>query len=353
MKNTKPHGNKEILTGINIRKVKSAYKQTLRTKWFSKNVLPITRKKQTWDEKIIKIILHILLRIAAPRISWKNKPKINELVNRSYNNYMRKDIVFIPISLSFYFLISFVPIITIILILLSALKYNVMFLDVILTKIIPGINSVIKFPESSDSGTQYVYLGVLAISSLWLSASGFNRFVYSQNYIYQHDYLGNWFINQLKGLVIVFCISLYLTGVIIIYLLFFESVTQSLTSSYDTNIFFYFTFSIYLFLALCLGIFLLFKLTPSFINPMHTVIPGVIVSAVPITIFITSFGYLTSIIDYNKYGIIGTFLYISLLVSTMSFFLIIGSIVNEAYYKTYYSSYTIAKKSWLFWKVKF
>ncbi|EGV00546.1 YihY/virulence factor BrkB family protein [Mycoplasmopsis columbina] len=352
MKNNK----KNILTGLQQKDLKKSYRNSLKKSWLTKNIIPINKNRWSFIEEVIKFFLKIILKIATPKIGWKNKIKTKELINRTYDKFISKDLVFIPLSLSFYFLISFVPIITIIMTLLSLIDgYNQIFIQLIMSKIIPGIQSILDLQITSKSheGLQYISIIFLLLASLWLSSNGFAKFVYSQNYIYKHEFLGNWFTNRLKGLFIVMGISIYLFLGIALYILIYSSFVKVFTNNNSQIIFFYSSFSVYLLIFLYLGTLLLFKLTPSFKVPFTSIFPGVLVAVLPIWIFIMSFGYLTSLINYSKYGLIGTFMYVALFVSTLSYCLMLGIIVNEAYYKTYYSSYTIAKKNWIFWKIKF
>jgi membrane protein len=57
-----------------------------------------------------------------------------------------------------------------------------------------------------------------------------------------------------------------------------------------------------------------------------------------------SFGYLSALIDYAKYGSIGTFLYSITFVLVLSYFLYAGIIVNASYYKTFFSQRMVPKK---------
>nr|WP_307929520.1 hypothetical protein [Mycoplasmopsis bovis] len=117
-------------------------------------------------------------------------------------------------------------------------------------------------------------------------------------------------------------------------------------SELGKNIYFYIVFSLYLMLNLYVGLSVLFKISPGFIVPWSSLLPGVLIASLPTMVFITIFGYLTSLIDYYKFGIFGIFMYIALLVSIMSYFMYLGIITNAAFYKTFYSRYTTPKKIW-------
>ncbi len=100
-------------------------------------------------------------------------------------------------------------------------------------------------------------------------------------------------------------------------------------------------------LNLYVGLSVLFKISPGFIVPWSSLLPGVLIASLPTMVFITIFGYLTSLIDYYKFGIFGIFMYIALLVSIMSYFMYLGIITNAmTFYKTFYSRYTTPKKIW-------
>ncbi|UUD35121.1 YihY/virulence factor BrkB family protein [Mycoplasmopsis caviae] len=335
----------KIYTGLDQSKIKKEYRNNLKKSWFARNIAPVDNKRWLFIEKIVKFFLMIILWIATPRLSWKNKSKTNELINRTYKKFTDKSFVFIPLTTAFYFLVSFVPIITIMIILLSLIpSYHTLFINEILGRIIPGVTSIIKIPDTSKKGAQLTSLIILCLASLWMSSSGFGKFIYSQNYIYGHKNLGNWLTNRLKGLLVVLSISIYLFLAGALYLFFYQTFTDSL-SIYYKNIYFYITFSIYLLVVLYFGLSLLYTMSPSFKLGWTTVFPGVLITSIPIMIFMTIFGFLTSLIKYDKYGIIGSFMYIALFVSYLTYFMFLGIIVNEAYYKTFVSSYTVSKRS--------
>ncbi|MCS4536687.1 MULTISPECIES: YihY/virulence factor BrkB family protein [unclassified Mycoplasma] len=345
--------NNNIYTGIEPKKMYKAYKKTIKKTWVSRNIIQNENSTFWLFEKIAKFFLMLILFISTPKTSWKNKSKSSELIDRTYQKFTAKESAFIPISLSFYFLISFVPILTVVVVLLSFINgYNTVFLDIILSRIIPGVKSILNIPNFKiNQSVQYTTIGILLFGSTWLGSSGWGRFIYSQNYIYGHENLGNFFLNRLKGFFIVLGISLYLFIVSLIYISFYKLIVPRL-SVVGELVFFYISFMFYLILVLYFGFSLIYKLTPSFKLPWNSVLPGVLLATIPNMIFIGVFGYLTSLINYTQYGAIGTFMYIALFVSSLSYFIFIGLIVNESYYKTYYSSYTIAKRDFFLKRIK-
>ncbi|WP_406617110.1 YhjD/YihY/BrkB family envelope integrity protein [Mycoplasmopsis adleri] len=314
---------------------------------FNKNIMPVKHQSML-IEKIIKFFISIIMFIAIPKSSWKNKPKVREMIDRVYKRFSGRDFAFIPVSFSFYLLISFIPVMLSVFLLLKFLPWGLetLFLNNILVKIIPGFESITKGIDFSIAGT-YAVIIPLFLASLWVASSGFAKFIYSENYIYKHETTGNWFINRGKGFITVFWISIYIFVTMAIYLSFYKAFGfAKTTNEIAKNVYFYISFSIYLMVTLYLGFSLLFKFTPAFKVGWNTVTPGVLIASVPTMIFISIFGYLTSLIDYKKFGVFGVFMYIALLVSNMSYFIYLGVIANEGYYKTYISSYTIDKKTW-------
>ncbi|MBU4689510.1 YihY/virulence factor BrkB family protein [Mycoplasma zalophidermidis] len=347
------NNEEQIYTGQNPKKIKKAYNKKIKKSVINKSVIPNENKQWWLLEKIIKFFIMLILWIATPKTTWKNKSKTKELIDRTYNRFTAKDLTFIPISLSFYFLVSFVPILTVVIVLLSFIQdYNNVFLNVILVRIIPGVENLINVPNLNiNHGVQYTTIAILLLTSTWLGSNGWGRFIYSQNYIYGHETLGNFFINRIKGFFIVVSISIYLFLVTAFYIFIYKLISTNL-NSVGEKIFFYVSFDIYLMIVLYFGFTLIYKLTPSFKLSWNSVLPGVLIASFPNMLFIGAFGYLTSLIKYNQYGAIGTFMYIALFVSSLSYFIFLGLIVNESYYKTYHSSYTIAKREWLFKKIK-
>ncbi|WP_029608499.1 YihY/virulence factor BrkB family protein [Mycoplasma simbae] len=343
---------KTIYTGLDLKKTKRLANRKIKKSWISRNVIS-NENKQWWIiEKTIKFFLMLMLWISTPKIGWRNKSKTSELIDRTYTKFMAKDSAFIPISLAFYFLVSFVPILTIVIVLLSFIEgYSQVFLETILSRVIPGVHSILKIPTINISqGAQYTTLAILLLTSTWLGSSGWGRFIYLQNYIYGHENLGNFFLNRIKGFFVVLSISIYLFLVSALYITIYNFIAPKL-NNVGEQIFFYISFDVYLMLILYFGFTLLYKLAPSFKLPWNSVLPGVLIASFPTIIFIGMFGYLTSLMNYNQYGAIGTFMYIALFVSSLSYFIYLGLIVNESYFKTYYSSYTISKVAWLFKKI--
>lgn len=347
--------NNIIYSNNNVKAMIKKYNNEIKKSSIGKNVIVATNKKTSIIEIILKFFIKMILFIAVSKSLTRNKTKTNELVDRVYARFTGRDFVFIPISFAFYLLISFIPIMMSVYILLSFLPgdLNVLFTDKILAKIIPGLLALTESWKTKTDIKTYAIVIPLFIAAIWFSSAGFARFIYSLNYIYRHETTGNWFINRFKGFVTVLLIVVFMFIFVSIYLVFYKLFKIDKAPLYKQNIYFYVTFSLFLFATLYIGFLQLFRFTPSFKLTWQQVAPGVLIATIPTMIFITIFGYLTSLINYNKFGIFGIFMYIALLVSNMSYFIFLGIIANEGFYKTYHSRYTISKKRWFGDRIKF
>ncbi|CBH40281.1 YihY/virulence factor BrkB family protein [Mycoplasmopsis agalactiae] len=337
-----------LYTNKNVKKMNRTYNKMLKKSLFSKNILSVKKTKTSLLEIVIKFFIKIIMLIAVPIRLKKNKNKLSELVGRVYKRFTSREFVFIPVSFAFYSLVSFIPIIMSVSVAISLIPgdFSSLFNDEILRRIIPGLESFINSIPQTWNAKTYILIITLFLASLIISSSGFGKFTYSINYIYKHETTGNYFFNRLKGFLIVVCIALYIFISSLLYLSVYKLFGVHKASDLGRSIYFYIVFSLYLMLNLYVGLSLLFKVSPAFKVPWSSLLPGVLIASLPTMVFITIFGYLTSLIDYYKFGIFGIFMYIALLVSTMSYFMYLGIITNAAFYKTFYSRYTVAKKIW-------
>ncbi|MCE6114928.1 YihY/virulence factor BrkB family protein [Mycoplasmopsis agalactiae] len=337
-----------LYTNKNVKKMNRTYNRMLKKSLFSKNILSVKKTKTSLLEIVIKFFIKIIMLIAVPIRLKKNKNKLSELVGRVYKRFTSREFAFIPVSFAFYSLVSFIPIIMSVSVAISLIpgNFSSLFNDEILRRIIPGLESFINSIPQTWNAKTYILIITLFLASLIISSSGFGKFTYSINYIYKHETTGNYFFNRLKGFLIVVCIALYIFISSLLYLSIYKLFGVHKASALGRSIYFYIVFSLYLMLNLYVGLSLLFKVSPAFKVPWSSLLPGVLIASLPTMVFITIFGYLTSLIDYYKFGIFGIFMYIALLVSTMSYFMYLGIITNAAFYKTFYSRYTVAKKIW-------
>ncbi|AWX70098.1 YihY/virulence factor BrkB family protein [Mycoplasmopsis anatis] len=331
---------------------KSLFREVKKEK-FNHNIIWPPRFKINIYEIICKFIIKIILFITMFRTMHRNKQKRETIINRTFLKFSSKEFQFIPISSCFYFLLSFVPIVIIVYFILSIfswhIQFNKYFYEEILSNLIPGILSVIDFlPSSFDSYLSYIPLAVLSLSCLWLSSAGYGKMITSYNYIYGHKYLGTFLGNRIKGLLIVLLISLYISiWVIILKLL------NSLFITFNDDLEYkkwesFVLFQISSLVFLYIGFIFLYKFVPSFKLKVSQVYSGSLLATIPIWILVLIFGSLNTTFKYEKYGPLGIFLYISVFISFYSYFIYLGIIVNESYYKIFVSQRTLQKKA--IWK---
>ncbi|EFF41771.1 YhjD/YihY/BrkB family envelope integrity protein [Mycoplasmopsis alligatoris] len=329
------------------------YKKVLKKRGFFSNIVWPNILKINLYEIIIKFIIKIILYITFFWNFKKNKAKLNAMVNRAYMKFSSREFTFIPAASGFYLLVSFVPIIIISYLILSLLSvassgniFNAYFIDIILPKMVPGIETVISFLTLQLRKTEAIIsLVFLGLSSLWVSSAGYGKIISSQNYIYNHKYLGTNLGNRLKGLILVVVISLYLS-----LLIAFTLGLDLLIGGYDvldktknsSSTFILFIFNALIFLYT--GFLMLFKFSPSFKLSFRAAHSGVLVASIPTWLLVSLFGFLAKVTDFNKYGPLGIFMYLSIFISWFTYFMYLGIIVNEAYFKTFVSQRTVQKK---------
>ncbi|WP_051619056.1 YhjD/YihY/BrkB family envelope integrity protein [[Mycoplasma] collis] len=324
--------------------------------WYKNRI--ITKKKRNIWQKILTFLVIIPLRIAVTPKWWKkNNIQTKVLIQRSVKKISSHEFIFIPSGFAFYSFISFIPILALSLSTINLLNIEKLFNNFfdnsiedyissqIISRYIPGIDKVIQtLPKQWNLiDTDEITFLILFFSSLWISSSGYAKFITSQSIIYDHKNLGNWFINRLKGFVIVVFISIFLSFLLITAAFVFKSLENIYSSNSVIYIlFFYFISSFYILLFFYFIWLFLLKYTPTFKTKIKEIYPGVILSSLATVLFTTIFGYVSSIkiIDYRKFGVFATFLYLAPFNFFLSYILYFGIIINEAFYKSFISSKT-------------
>ncbi|MGV2392539.1 UNVERIFIED_CONTAM: hypothetical protein O8I53_05940 [Campylobacter lari] len=159
--------SKVIYTNNNIKALEKEYNRQLRTSLFNKNIVPVQKDRFTFIEKIIKFFIKIILFIALPKTTSKNKVKTKELIDRVYIRFMSRDFAFIPVSLAFYLLASFIPIMFSVYLLLGIIPggFGDLFSSLILSSIIPGIGKFLESWPNAGVG-EYITIITLYLASL-------------------------------------------------------------------------------------------------------------------------------------------------------------------------------------------
>ncbi len=336
-------------------------------KWVSKHTYR-NKNEITFFDKIIKLIISMSLKLTISKKIIINPIKKKELVNTTYENLSSPKFNFIPAGLGLYLFLSMIPIfmlVTFIIELISNipnenLGWGKIFREDILSKIIPGFDSLITNIMPSENNVLFnVTLALLFLSSIWFSSKGIMKFIDSQSTIYEHNNQTNFFIKRMRGVMIVPIISFFFVIALISFIpliKYFQELWPPIkienieVFGWKYNTIFYFSMTIFISLWSYVGIGLLFRFSPLFQIKWKQITPGILIATIPTVIFTLSFGYLTSLIDYSKYGSIGTFLYAITFVMILAYFLYAGIIVNASYYKTFFSKRIIPKK-WALTKI--
>ncbi|VEU59215.1 YhjD/YihY/BrkB family envelope integrity protein [Mesomycoplasma neurolyticum] len=320
--------------------------------WFKDKI--ITKKDRKIFYKILSFLLLIPLRIGVSPKWWKkNNEQTKILVRRSVEKISSHEYAFIPAGFAFYLFTSFIPVL-----ILSISLINIHYKDddtkkfifeEIISRYIPAIDKIFDFNKNESEVKNYNLILsfnkiniILLISSLWISSTGYAKFITSQSIIYGHKNQGNWFINRMKGLIIVTVISIFFAYLLLSATFIFKKLDVQIENKSIYIFLFYLISSFYIIFFFFIVWFFLLKYTPTFKTSFKNIKPGVIISSLASTLFSTIFGYLSSIkiIDYNKFGIFATFLYLSTFTLFISYILYFGIIINEAFYKSFVSDKT-------------
>ena len=303
-------------------------------------------KKVTLAERIVKLFIYLALRLVIRPRKWKHPEKNYEIIDRTYQRIMSADFIFIPSSIAFYLIMAFMPILSMII-----MASQIPGLDSIITrdaigdvvgKFIPGLRSVIyqvsDFESSSNLASRiggWVSIFLTLVTSTWVAAAGFSKIIYTQSYIYEHKFVGGYWMNRLKGMLMVLSLTLGLIFALVINILITREI-DSWSISKDARKVIEFTYLfIGLFFLIFIGMVALFKLSPRYRIRIKHVIPGAMVTTLPTTIFLSLFGVITSIWSYGSYGVIGVIMYVGMACLIFSNFLFMGLISNAAYYNTF------------------
>ncbi len=337
-------------------------------KWVSKHTYR-NSVEITFFDKIIKIVILISLKLTFNKKISINPVKKRELIDTTYEKISSPKFNFIPAGLGLYLFFSIIPISIIVISVIEAISHipvltggkdlgwGIILREDILSRIIPGFDSLLIQINATDTNVilMNTTIVILLFSSIWFSSKGISKFIDSQSTIYEHTEQTNFIIKRLRCIMMVPIISVFfilsflsLIPLINLYQVKWPSLSlDERVFGWQYEILFYFTLTIYLIFWSYLGVGLLFRFSPLFKLKWKEISPGILITVIPTVIFIMSFGYLSALIDYAKYGSIGTFLYSITFVLVLAYFLYAGIIVNASYYKTFFSQRIVPKK-WFF-----
>ncbi len=309
----------------------------------------IRPKKISIAERIVKSIIWVALRLAIRPKHWKDDRKNYQIIDRAYKRIMAPDFLFIPPAFAFYLIMAFMPIILLTLLIVSNVPQVFSFVEVTLDNFTGGhastFTSILKHVQTAGAISTLV---VMILLSLWIASGGFSKFVYTESYVYEHDKVGGYWMNKLRGMFIVGCVTIYAAaGLVFLSLIPWIITKMGLKmDSTEYSVLYYFILSGGAFGGIYIGVVLLFTLTPRFKQTWKQVHPGALATTIPTAGFIILFTILTKVFfRYEAYGILGMFMTIAASMFQISYFIYVGLIVNVVFYKTHYGEKTIPKKT--------
>lgn len=228
-----------------------------------------------------------------------------------------------------------------------------------LDKFIPGMGSVldqIALLGGADFAGAEVGSILLTLFSLitttWIAAGGMAKLVFTQSHIFEHKYVGGYWMNKLKGMTIVLGLTVFLFVMFAVQIYINSLILQmdsTAAPKWAIQMTSYLFLGIASFAMVFVGFLLFFKLTPRFKIKFKHLVPGAMVATIPTAGFLVVFGFITSMWSYGAYGILGVMMYVGMTSLIISIFVFMGIITNAAYYKTFVSDHvnkkwTISKK---------
>ena len=341
----------------NIGYTKNKKKRSRRKSYISSLIIHAD-KKVSMMERVVKVLIYMALRLVIKPKKWKHPQKNYEIIDRTYKRIMSSDFIFIPSSIAFYIIMAFMPIITLIVSvrLIPGLSDIVSIKDLndVMGRFIPGIDSVLESIEnlagekSSSVGGATITIFSLVITT-WIASGGFAKLIYTQSYIYEHKFVGGYWMNRIKGMFIVLSLTLFLAIALATNIAINQYINSQHWPAATKKIVMYIILFIGLLIGIFIGAVLLFKLSPRYKIRIRNVVPGAMVVALPMTLFLSLFGFITTFWSYGTYGVIGAIMYIGMSALICSNFLFMGLIANAAYYKTFVGKqlkqkWTVSKK---------
>ncbi|ENY69339.1 Hypothetical protein, putative ribonuclease [Metamycoplasma auris 15026] len=333
------------------------------SKDFSTRHIVKNKKRQNLLEKIIKWIIYGILFIAMPNSLRSSKTKAKEIVNNTYLKINSYEFAFVPAGFAMYMFLSFIPTIGLVIGIVGLISpnYENVIKVIILGQLIPGIEHVIPtFSGILKTAGGAVTFIILALSILWLSSKGYSKFVLSIDALYGHKTTNALWKTRIKGFLTSIIITISLTIFLLTYSAFLTFILDRVFDQgkllpniklkdlrWDFQIIFWLPIILFLPLLIYCSLLISFKFSPNFKVKLSQINPGALIAAIPTSLYILIFGSLASLINYHKFGIVASFMYIILLLSIMSYFIYTGVIVNASFYKTFIKLPTIEKSRWL------
>ncbi|CAM9102677.1 YihY/virulence factor BrkB family protein [Mycoplasma marinum] len=309
----------------------------------------IRPKKVSITERIVKSIIWVALRLAIRPKHWKDGRKNYQIIDRAYKRIMAPDFLFIPPAFAFYLVMAFMPITLLTLLIVSNIPQVFSFVEMTLNNFTGGnAKTFTSLLTNIRSAGAISTLVVMILFSLWIASGGFAKFVYTESYVYDHPRVGGYWMNKLRGMFIVTCLTIFVAiGITLLSLV--PTIINHMGISYDSTVYtllYYLIISIGAFIGIYFGTIALFTLSPRFKQTWRQVHPGALATTIPTAGFMVLFTLLTKIFfRYESYGVLGIFMTIAACMFQISYFIYVGIIVNVVFYKTHYGDRTIAKRT--------
>lgn len=304
-------------------------------------------KEDNIISKIIKFIISISLFFSFDRKNV-SKAKRTATVDNTYSILSSSSFRFIPSSVAFYLFLSIIPIAVIVVSIMGALNttWSQFLINETLPRLIPGTQNL--FTTSVDfKSANFLFLILFLASSTWFASKGINKLRESFTELYGYTDNQNFIIKRIKSLFVVILISLYFTLLAICFVPMMNLIHKQLDNKIGYEALFYILSFFYLLVFGYLGIGLLFK----YISPIRLkwsyLNLGILTSLIPTILFLLLFSTICKFFNYEKFGAIGSFLYLIMFILYISYFLHAGIIINSSYYKTNIFQNIVVRKSFI------
>ena len=268
-------------------------------------------KEDGFFSKIIKFIIKISLFFSLDNKKNLSKTKKNVTIDITYNTLSSSQFKFIPAAVAFYLLLSIVPIIVIVLSVINIISnsWNVFLVNQVLPRIIPGIQTLFSVSIPLNS-TNLILTLIFVFSSIWFASKGVNKFIDSFVEIYNYNDRQNFITKRIKSMLIVAFISIYFSIVAISFVPLVQFIMNNISNALVYDFIFYFLSFFYVFFFGYIGIGLLFKYISPFRIKWKYLNLGILTSLIPIVLFFLFFSTITKFLNYEKFGLVGSFLYL-------------------------------------------
>ncbi|UUM19935.1 MULTISPECIES: YihY/virulence factor BrkB family protein [unclassified Mycoplasma] len=278
------------------------------------------------------------------------------VVDIVFVKFISKDFNFTWLTIAFYFLISFIPVIYIIFnlnLLLGFIVYgNTPAQVVFKERFINGtlgsfFPDVPNYVGSIDLFSTLDYSTILThtlffVTTLLFASNGYGKLVVAVNYMYDHKKVGSYLGNRAKGFALVLMVSCLLWAFSNL-----QTFTESIVtgdfnlsqkkSPHLSKIFFVF-WTFFFLLALFIA---LFKFSPSFQIKINHILRGAIFSTIPNLVFVLIFSFwINKTLNYDRYGSIGFVLTLAFFITWFVNLMFFGILFNQAYYKMFHNQKT-------------